>query len=79
MSYDESKLSNAGKNAARAHRQLRKARDQILASVDEATEAGLSSAQIEAAFLRYCNGRAEVSDAASLFVAAIELRDKAAA
>ncbi len=53
--FDLSRISNAGKEAARAHKQFRKAADKLKTVTDEALAAGLSSHQVEHAMLKFCS------------------------
>lgn len=76
--FDRSHLSNAGKEASRAHRQLRRVADKILDLVADADAAGLSSAEVEQAFLRFCTDREQIADAASLFLAALKTKEATA-
>lgn len=71
--FDLSRLSNAGKEAARTHKQLRKAAERLKAVVDEAIAADLSSRQIENAMLKFCSTHEQVTDAVSLFMAMNEI------
>lgn len=74
--FDLSRLSNAGKEAARAHKHLRKAADKLEAMVNEALAAGLTTKQAEAAMLKFCSTREEMLDASSLFMAIAQIKAK---
>jgi len=71
--FDLSRLSNAGKEAARTHKQLRKAAERLKTVVDDAIAAELTSAQIENAMLKFCSTHEQISDASSLFLAMNEI------
>jgi hypothetical protein len=74
--FDVSKLSNAGKEAARTHKTMRKTAVRLVDLVAEAKEAGMTPAQIEQALLKFCSDRQEMVDAVSLFEAAVMMREK---
>lgn len=76
--FDTSRLGNAGKEAARAHKQLRKVSEKLQSLTDEAIKAGLSSKQIEQSFLKFCSTHEQTIDAASLFLAVEQVAAKKA-
>lgn len=74
--FDLSRLSNAGKEAARAHKNLRKVALKLKALDKEARAAGFSANQIDGALFGFCSTEEECSDAASLFLAMKEIAAK---
>lgn len=70
IDFDTSRLSNAGKEAARAHKNLRRASEKLMTVVNEAIAAGLTAGEVEYFMLKFCSTREEISDAVSLFEAA---------
>ncbi len=74
--FDLSRLSNAGKEAARSHKHLRKAADKLETVVEEALAAGLTTNQVEVAMLKFCSTRDEVIDATSVFLAITQIKAK---
>jgi hypothetical protein len=76
MSFDASRLSNAGKEAARAHKQMRKAGERLMEIVDQAIEEGFSVREIENVMLRFCSSREERMDALSLWLAVCQIRER---
>jgi len=71
--FDLSRISNAGKEAARAHKQLRKAAEKLKTVTDEALAAGASPGQVEHAMFKFCSTREQVVDASSVFIALKQL------
>jgi len=67
--FDLSRLSNAGKEAARVHKQLRKTAERIKAVTDEALAAGVPPWEIDQAMFKFCSTSEQLNDAASLFLA----------
>lgn len=75
--FDRSRLSNAGKNVAKDYARFRKSCDTLMARVDEAIEAGLTTADIEGTMLRFCTP-SEMRDCVICFDAASKVRETAA-